>query len=384
MFLSIVFFITGLLGFLTITVVMAQYEINRKVNFYFLVLLFFISVRFFFNGVYVLVPFKLNENLGLFYRSFGGVIFPCVYLYFKNLIVNKKNPTQDELRYFIVPVLFGFFNLLIHIYVPSWNLYCYFLFLAIVLFYLSLAYLELKNKLWFKKSKFTIIERQKVLVRNWSFFFFTICVLMIIRLMVSLLLDIYVAGFSNGTNFLWISAIISFCLFFKVLMTNETLFNAEESNDKQKVVKYSELVFHDLWVLTDEKEINSVQDLKLKERIDQNLMTYIHEVERVALEDFCFRNSVVTLSDFAIQLKIPKSHLIYLFKYHADISFVGFKRVVQIYDAINLIEEGYLGLSTLELLSKKVGFSSYDLFFSNFKEIAGVFPDEYNVLIKAI
>ena len=90
------------------------------------------------------------------------------------------------------------------------------------------------------------------------------------------------------------------------------------------------------------------------------------------------------MGDFAIKLGMPKNHLIYFFKYHANVSFVGFKKIVQIHDAINLIEKNYLESNSLALLAKKVGFSSCDLFFDNFKEITGVFPKEYNKLIKEL
>lgn len=384
MFLSFVFFITGLLGFLTLTVVIAQFKTNRKVNFYLLVLFFFISFRFVFNGVYVLLPFSINEELGLVFRSFGCVVFPCVYLYFKNLIADKKKVSLDELRYFIVPVLFGFINILIFKYAPFLHFYLYFLFLGIALFYLFLSYIELKNKLWFRKSKNPFVKQQKVLIRNWSFFFFVVCALTILRLAVSLLLDVYVAGFSDGTTYLWISAIISCVLFFKVLLTHETLFGYPEINNKSKKQQSFELVFNDFWIASKEISVNNDQDLKLKGRIDQDLINYIQEVERAALEHFYFRTPAVSLGDFAIKLGIPKNHLIYFFKYHATISFVSFKKIVQVHDAINLIEENYLDSNSLALLSEKVGFSSSNLFFHSFKEITGVFPKEYNKMVKEL
>ncbi len=382
MFLSIVFFITGLLGFLTLTVMTTQYNFNRKVNFYLLVLLFFASARFFFHGVYSLISFSVDERLAMICRSFGCVVFPCVYLYFKNLIVNKKNPSVDELWYFVVPVLFGFTNMFLHKYAAFLHFYFYFLFLGIALFYLFLSYVELKNKVWFRKSKVIIVDKQKLLIRNWSFFFFAVCLLSIMRLTISLLLDIYVAGFSDGTSYLWIAAIVSCVLFFKILLTSESLFSYVEVDDKENKEEYFELVFDDFWLLSNDFSISNFQDLKLKEKVDLNLMAYIQKVEKVALEHFWFRNEAVSLGDFAEKLSMPKTHLIYLFKYHASVNFIGFKKIVRIYDAINLIEEDYLESNSLDLLSKKVGFSSNNLFFDSFKEITGVFPEEYNVMIR--
>lgn len=384
MFLSFVFFITALLGFLTFTVVVTQFKTNRKANAYLLILIFFASFRFFLNGVHALIPILIDERVVIIFRSFGCVIFPCIYLYFSSLVVNKKHIAKEDLRHFIIPILFGFTNLLIREYAISLHFYSYFLFSGIALFYLFLSYVELKNKVWFRSSKRSFVEMEKVLIRNWTIFFFSICVLSITRLIVTLFLDIYVAGFSEGTGHLWIAAILSCVLFFKILLTPEVLYADFSLVAKVKSKECFELVFSDFWILSDDISINNVEDLRLKEKFDQNLMVYIHKVERMALYHFCFRNPSVSLGDFAIKLGIPKNYLIYFFKYHATINFVEFKKTVQIYDAINLMEENYLESNSLALLSKKVGFSSYDLFFDSFKEITGVLPKEYNKLIKEL
>ena len=67
----------------------------------------------------------------------------------------------------------------------------------------------------------------------------------------------------------------------------------------------------------------------------------------------------------------------YLFKYHSTLSFSEYKKVIRIHDAIKHIELDYLKSNTLDSLSKKVGFTSYNPFFTSFKEISGVSPIEY-------
>lgn len=382
MFLSVVFFVTGLLGFLTFTVMTTQYKINRKVNFYFLVLLFITALRFFFNGVDELIPFSVDKTAVLIFRSFGCAIFPCVYLYFRNLVIDKKDFELEDLRYFSIPVLFGFANLLAREYAPFLHVYFYFLFAGISMFYLLLAYFELKNKRWFEKNQISIVDDQRTLIRNWTIFFFSICALSISRLLFTLFLDIWVAGYSDGTSYLWIAAIITCVLFFKVLFTPDILISSSEQTYNLKNKKSSGLVFDDFWILSSTVLITSREDLRIKERVELNLLNYFHEVERVALEEFCFRDPSVSLGDFAIKLGIPKSHLIYIFKYHADVNFVEFKRIVQIYYSIGLIEDGYLQSKTLKSLSKKAGFSSYDPFLISFKEVIGVVPQEYEKKMK--
>ncbi len=381
-FFSVVFFVAGLLGFLTFTVVATQYKWNKKVNFYLLVLFLVVSFRFFFNGIHLLVSFSIDESLKLAFRSFGCVFFPCIYLYFKNLIAEKKNPSINELRHFIVPLMFGLSLFWTRENAPDLLICFYFLFAGIALFYLFLSYVELRNKVWFKKSATTVVDKQKLLIRNWTLFFFALCTLSIFRLVISLFFDLWVADYSDGTTCLWINAIVSCVLFFKILYTDATLFSFSDYNDEIEINEDSELVFDDFWILSNAVSITNIQDLKLKNEMEKKRLIYIRQIERLSLEHFYFRNPSISLSDLAIKLGIPISHLMYLFKYQATISFVEFKRMVQIYDSIGLIKEGYLKSKTLKSLSKKAGFSSYDPFLISFKEITGVVPQQYNEMIK--
>jgi AraC-like DNA-binding protein len=56
--------------------------------------------------------------------------------------------------------------------------------------------------------------------------------------------------------------------------------------------------------------------------------------------------------------------------------------VVRIIDAVNLIETNYLNVNTLDSLARKVGFSSYNTFFTSFKEITGNTPRAISEEIK--
>lgn len=378
MFLSIVFFVTGLLGFLTFTVVATQYQWNRKVNFYLLILLFAASFRFFFNGVYVLIPSAMDENIKIFFRPFGCVIFPCIYLYFKNLIADKKNPSVGHLTHFVVPLFFGCSIFWIREHAPFLVLYYYFLFAGIALFYLFLSYVELKNKFWTQKLRTSVVNQQELLIQNWAFFFFIVCVLTILRLVITLFFDLWVATYSDGETCLWITAVVVCVLFFKILLTDESLIDfAVKREVKEKLA----LVFDDFWILSKPVSVDT-EDLNLQYIVETKLLMYLQEMERMALKQLYFRTPSVSLSDFAVKLDIPKSHLIYIFKYHANVSFVEFKKIVQIYDSIDLIDEGYLQSKTLQSLSEKAGFSSYDPFLISFKEVTGVVPQEYEKMMK--
>lgn len=86
----------------------------------------------------------------------------------------------------------------------------------------------------------------------------------------------------------------------------------------------------------------------------------------------------------ANKLGVPTSHIVYLFKYHSNISFSEFRMRSRIHDAINLIESDYLKINTLESLAYKTGFASYSPFFSAFKKVTSFSPQDYlkNNLVK--
>jgi AraC-like DNA-binding protein len=94
-------------------------------------------------------------------------------------------------------------------------------------------------------------------------------------------------------------------------------------------------------------------------------------------EEHFFRQTGLSISDLALKLKIPKSHLSFVFKYHSEISFSDFKKVVRIQDSLDLIEQGYLKTNTFDSLSKNVGFSTYNTFFIAFKEVTNKAPQEF-------
>ena len=83
------------------------------------------------------------------------------------------------------------------------------------------------------------------------------------------------------------------------------------------------------------------------------------------------------IDKLAVEMKVPKSHLKYIFKYHSKISFSEFKKTIQIKNAIEFIDKGYLKTNTLDSLAIKTGFSSYSPFFKSFKSITNLSPQDY-------
>ena len=181
----------------------------------------------------------------------------------------------------------------------------------------------------------------------------------------------------RGVSFLWISALIWLFILFKILFSPEILYGYELLHKKIDENRNGNLVLNSIWNTSLKNEINNIQHLQLKEKIESNILTYIEQIEQISITDKIFRDSSIKMMNLANKLNLPKSHISYLFKYHSTISFSEYKKAIRIQDAIQLINEDYLNENTLDYLSKKVGFPSYNTFFTSFKEITGVTPLEY-------
>ena len=131
------------------------------------------------------------------------------------------------------------------------------------------------------------------------------------------------------------------------------------------------------WRLKPVNQITNVQDLQLSQKINNELDAYFQQIDQFIKQAHFFRQSGLSVNDLALQIKMPKSHLSFIFKYHSTISFSDFKKLNRIQDAIALIDDGYLKANTFDSLSKEVGFSTYNTFYTAFKEVTSKAPQEY-------
>jgi AraC-like DNA-binding protein len=123
-------------------------------------------------------------------------------------------------------------------------------------------------------------------------------------------------------------------------------------------------------------------EIEIKKRISTKIEYYINKINTIDLENNILLKKGATINDLAIDLKIPKSHMAFIFKYNCKISFVSFKNRIRIENSKKLIKDNYLEANTLNSLAEKIGFKSYDPFFKSFKEITGTGPMEYNITNK--
>jgi AraC-like DNA-binding protein len=380
MLINLLYILTSLLGMLIILLVTMQYKSNRVLNAYLLITILLLSIKFLYYGLTDLkiIVFR-NNNLNS-YLPFFSIGIPSLYLYFKNLVNDTKNFNKKELKHFIFPILLGVCSIFQerNYTLPLFSYLLYLIFTIYHSFYIFISFKFLKKNIWKRKTGLYNVNQQNNLLINWTTFLFLFNCLISLRLIISIGIGEINQSYSLGQNYQWISAILINFIYIKILLSPEILYGYNALYKKIINHRDSNFILQEFWLIQQKKTINNSQDLILKEKISGYITTYLQNIETLVFRNEILRNPLINITDIANKLAIPKSHLIFVFKYHSKVSFSEFKKIIRIYDALNLIEENYLKYNTLESLASKVGFSSYNPFFIAFKEITGTTPQIYH------
>lgn len=377
--------ITGILGLITTFLIFSSYKSNRMMNLYMILLISIISLRHLIIGITYFMSDAIFKDTSHTYSNFATVVIPLFYLYFKNLANNNKDFDSKELLHFIFPICLFVYIILgneFQFLSISTEIILYIIFFIYTLFYTIMCYQLLKNTIWSRKIEGKAIKKQNELIKKWTIFLFIAITLITLRLFTSILLKSFYDEHIKGLSYQWISSTIWLFVLLKILISPEILYGYDVLYQKINESRNNDLVLNELWSTKPNNELNNSQHLALKEKIEKNILSYIEQIEKISFEYELFRDPDMKLTDLAIKLNIPKSHISYLFKYHCKISFSEYKKTIRIHDAIKHIEQDYLKNNTLDSLSKQVGFTSYNPFFTSFKEVSGVSPIEYCKNIK--
>ncbi|WP_345092552.1 helix-turn-helix domain-containing protein [Flavobacterium chungnamense] len=314
------------------------------------------------------------------YTPFFMVAYPATFLYFKSLVLNIKRYNFKEILHFILPIFVGSINQINNNYnfLGDYSSLIFLIFFILFsLFYTFSSFVLLKKQIWNQNSKIGLIDKQNNLIYKWTLILFSITFIVTLRNYFSIYYEFHHERFLAGKNFLWISGLLWIIIFLYLLCNPDIFLGFNALYKKIELQKNKTFSLLEVWILNHDVEINNKQDELLKEKIVPDLLNNLKEIENLVLFKKCFRNQKITQKEIAENLNIPKSHVNFIFKYHSKISFNEFKKIIRVYDAINLIESGYLKLNTLNALAEKVGFSSYNPFFTSFKEITGLNPHQY-------
>ena len=384
---NIILILSSFLGYVLILLTLIRSKYNRILNAFLLFIIFISSTLLMIAGIGEI--YNLSE-LKFFYNkcnNYTPLFLPCFYLYFKYLIRNQQRFIFKDFTH----IIFLFSVIIEREFLPldslfdcKWNYFFTELLLIYVLVYVIVIFLLLKKHVWNKKAILSIVMTQNKLIKKWTILLFISIIIFTSRFyFVYYQQYLFFEPLIDGQSVknLWISALAWIVLFMIILSHPELLYGYSKSFIESTKNNH-DLYHNNYWNLTSKVKINNNHDLLLKEKISSKIEIYIFELNLLLYKNTYFVNPDFSIKDLAKVLNIPKSHLCFIFKYHSELSFSDYKKISRIQNSLELINNNFLGTNTLDSLSKKIGFSSYNPFFSCFKEVVGKSPQEYISSIK--
>lgn len=356
-----------------------RYKKNYNNNIYFLVLIFVSSFRFILHGVTDIFTnlLPLQNKLDVLVIL---IAWPLIYLYFSKLVFTHRNIKKSDLLHFVAPLLFFIFinfkiyfsSKLFEVVIVVGQIF----FIINTFWYVIVSYKLLKNNVWSVKNTF-LVNQKITLLKQRTLMMYLLFVTLTLRFILINVLNYFGISFFNGNDFLWFTALICMGLFLKMLYSPELIYGYHVFQKKLKDYKEYTIVYKNIWITTN-PEVSNIQDAILKEKIVVNIENYIVAIENLAVNSNAFFTEKYNTTNLANELNIPKSHVLYLFKYHSKIKFSEFKKIIRIQKTVLLMDNGFLKKNTMESLASEVGFTSYSSFFKSFLSITGDSPQEYH------
>lgn len=364
--IDITFILNGALGLICAIMILFSIRSNRNVNVYLAILIFGASVRMILRG-YLELTGQANIISDFSRINIFLIGTPLPYLYFKNLILNQSKIQVKNLVHFILPVILLIENKFhpIESVIP-FNQIREILIISMPIYYCVASFEILRKNIWKKNPPIKIETLEAHLLIRWTIILYVTFLLMGFRVIYSLVIMDY-----HGD---WLTSLAWFIVFMMILTSPSILktYIHRISKDSETGTKSNSF-----WRHKPISPIVNKQDLQLSQKINPDIKSYMMQIDSFIEENNFFRQQGLSINDFAHKLKMPKSHLSFLFKYHSEISFTDFKKYVRIKNAIQLIDNEYLKSNTFDSLAKEVGFTTYNTFFISFKEVTGKAPQNY-------
>ena len=380
MLIDLLSVMTGIVGLITTVIAAFRRRANPILNNYLIIFLSVLSTRFLLRGFSTYIKQIPSEIFTCLYVLFTILMLACTNLYFRDLINRNKWNKKDLIHLIIPSIILALFiiNLkqhyehdkIIRILYVSIMIICYFC-------YNYFSFRFLYKNIWTKKSELPFQKKQTATIKSWTLYMFSLIVLMGLMVILVFVLNDFNYSTSVNSYQLTIASILWLFFFIKLLATPELLHGYDFMKIKIDSYKKVVVLLDTVWVLDNPSEITNQKDLKIAESVASNLNQYIIQIETVSYHSQTFRNPTLTIEEFAKILSIPIVHLLFVYKYHCKQTFVEYKKMIRIQDAIKLLETNYLKINTMDTLALEVGFSSYKPFYTNFKLITGLTPQDY-------
>lgn len=381
---SIFYLIVSSFGLLTIGLLFFSIRSNKYVNVYLILALFVGLARAILSGTYTLNIQSFANDIP---PPFKGVListFALVYLYFKTLASDERRFNPKHLLHFLVPLLFFFYYLVLNSFEMEheWQFVAFnFAFTTVyLLMYLFWTFKLVRLKIWRNPQK--VHEQHYLTIRNWSIFLFIVFTIGTVRIV-----GVNVISFAKGELLSHVTigfsgVFLQLIIYVKLIISPEILLGIPRLNKRisptpntTSAVNTEKKIFPHWKLYVD--EVTGPLDERLKEKINDSIEELIDDVETLVNEKRYFRNHHITIKELSNELEVPYTHIIYLFKYHCKLTFTEYKTMKRIEDAKHLIDLGFLKHNTLESLATEVGYASYNPFFTSFKKIVGMSPNDF-------
>ena len=378
-FVNLTLILIGLLGLFVTTLMLFSYKSNIFVNIYLVSIFILCSFRNIVIGLFEFTDF----NLTLFIKLFTPICLiasPALYLYFKSLVKDYTAVYKKDLIHVLFPIMnFGlnlgqeYFPFLNTSFIENIRFVGLIIFFSI---YSLLSFNLLYNNLWKTELNVSVDRKHYLLIKNWTLFLFTISSFLFLRIIYSIYINKNAQELFHTQHRVFFVVIFWLLIYGKILISPGILYGYSKLKKQVSEIQDQINIPNKIWTFNSTHILN-VQDKKLSNTIKNNIASYISDIENFADNEHPFRNSKYSFSDFAKSIKIPASHVNYIFKYHCNITFVEYKNYCRITDVLELINNGDLDTLTLEGLANKVGFSSYNSFYTAFKKHTKLAPKAY-------
>jgi AraC-like DNA-binding protein len=172
--------------------------------------------------------------------------------------------------------------------------------------------------------------------------------------------------------------LMTFVFMVQLFLQPEILYGPKETSQPFSTVQVqqSKSMKPDFKWRTSPKEINNKLDIQLTIKFNAQLKDIIKKLESKTAMNLIVKNPDMNSTAFGEKLNIPRTYLLYFFKYHSDISFVHYRSKIRVHYAIEKMKDDYLSINTMDALARECGFASYNPFYSAFKSEMGIGPSE--------
>ncbi len=378
MLIYIFFILVGTIVFLSTIVMTVWFKTNRVLNIYIIFTSILLCLYLILYGLNNLKPYiEISDFWNINYSQIILILTPSVYLFFEKIIFDVKYFEKKDILYFIIPSLFYHYlgtELYLKNSVIKIILYVFFIFYTLI--YVFKSYNMLKKHIWnFSSNQ----KKTNSIVNNWSTFIFKMMLIVLFHFYISEAFYLWMPTRVVVNLSLEIGLLIVFLIgYFKVITTPELLYGSAYLKKVSDIKEVSKLCISKVWSLDLNKDISNDKEALLSNKIKDKISDYINDIEKITVINNSFKEPGYSIYDLSKELGVPKYYLDFIFKFHCKLTFNDYKKLVRIYVAVQLINDGYLNNNKLDTLAKHVGFASYNPFLMNFKEIIGASPFEYN------